>query len=116
MSFVLAITPPSTVTCGHGPGAVSTSGTARLTVMGAAVLVAAGVKNASVAGCTTPTSQGNKPCKTVTSISKGASSTLRVDGAAVLLDTLAGGTDGMVTGTAPQTLAGKAGQTLLGAT
>ncbi len=114
MALVLTLKPGSIVTCGHWPGDVATAGVAKLRVNGVAVLLEASVVGKTVTGCGTvgasdmsgPTA---KPCTSVASIMLGKSTKLQVGGLPVLLDTLTGTTDGMVTKVTPQTLlAGKA--------
>jgi len=104
MSRVL--TESSTVDCGHG-GSVSVQGQSKLTVGGSAVLVQGGVTGKSVSAlCATQDKpdSGLKKCTTVASVTAGYATKLTIGGSPVVLDTLAGTTDGMVGGTTPQTL------------
>ncbi|NLP64959.1 hypothetical protein [Paraburkholderia sacchari] len=116
MSGVL--TTASNVTCGHA-GNVSTSSSTKLQVNGAAVLLQSGIAGQSIAGCSTPPASDAsgptaKPCTTVASVTGGPAGKLQADSQPVMLDTLAGTTDGMVAKTTPQQLlAGIAGQTKL---
>jgi hypothetical protein len=112
MASVLTVA--SEVGCGHRPGRVATSGVARLTVEGSAVLVRSGVSGKSVAGCSTPTASNppSERCTTVTSVTRGEAARLFVDGVPVLLDTLAGGTNGVV-GSPANALSASAGQSKL---
>lgn len=102
------LTSASNVQCGH-QGTVSTSSTTRLKVQGGAVLTESGVMGMPVAGCTTAPSTSTKPCLSVTGIITGRALKLRAGGQPVLLDTLAGSTDGVPPGTLPAS----AGQTKL---
>jgi hypothetical protein len=106
------LTTGSDVECGH-KGTVSTSSSVKLTVDGNPVLVADGVVSKTVSGCTTPSSSGpppTSPCISVQSILPTCLATkLTAGGAAVVLDTLAGLTDGAP----PGTLAAVAGQSKL---
>ncbi|MCG5072059.1 hypothetical protein [Paraburkholderia tagetis] len=112
------LTTASNVTCGHA-GNVSTSSATKLQVNGAAVLLQSGIASQSVAGCSTPPASDSsgptaKPCTTVASVTGGPAAKLQAGGQPVMLDTLAGTTDGMVGKVTPQTLlAGIAGQTKL---
>ena len=123
MSGVL--TTASNVTCGH-QGTVSTSSSTKLQVNGSAVLLQAGIAGQSLGsppcstvakadGSGTPT---DKPCMTVASVTTTSAATkLQANGTAVMLDTLAGTTDGMVGKVTPQTsLSATAGQSKLTAT
>jgi hypothetical protein len=102
------LTKGSNVTCGHG-GTVVTSSPAKLKVNGQAVLLKDGIASKPVSGCTTPPASDPSgptaiPCATVTSVDLGEATKLKVDGSAVMLETLAGKTDGMVAKMTPQTL------------
>ena len=100
MAYVL--TTGSTVHCGHG-GAVSTEGAPKLKVAGKPVLRKAGIDGKSVAASCAlqDVSDTSGPvtikCTTVMSVTDGEAKKLKVGGAAVMLDTLAGGTNGMKT-------------------
>lgn len=114
------LTTASNVTCGHSPGRVSTSSSAKLKVSGSAVLLKTGVSSKSVSGCSTVTSTDsngvtqNQQCSSVSSVTAGEATKLKAGGSFVMLDTLAGQTDGMVNYTTPQTkLSATAGQTKL---
>lgn len=98
MAGVLTIA--SNVQCGH-QGTVSTSSSTKLKVKGSAVLTELGVMGKSVAGCTTTPSTSTKPCLLVTGVITGRALKLRAGGLPVLLDTLAGLTDGLPPGTLP---------------
>jgi hypothetical protein len=108
----------STVTCGHS-GNVTVTSTQKLKVSNSPVLVKASIESKSIPDCaTTPATDASgptaKPCKTVSSVSSGEATKLKVNGQAVMLDTLSGTTDGMVTKTTPQMLlSATAGQTKL---
>lgn len=109
------LTTASNVKCGHGPGRVSTSGSAKLKVGGNAVLLKTGVSSKSVSGCTTVTDANTSSlqCSTVSSVTAGEATKLKVGGSFVMLDTLAGQTDGQVSGTPQVALSATAGQTKL---
>jgi hypothetical protein len=109
------LTEASAVSCGHGPGQVQTASDAKLSVSGSAVLVQTSVVGKQVALCGTPpaTSPTSTPCATVQTAT-GQASKLTANGAPVLLETLTGTTDGVVSGTTPQALlSATAGQTKL---
>jgi hypothetical protein len=102
------VTAASLVACGHG-GKVATVGTPKLTVGGSPVLVASGVAGMTVTGCGTPTvttTPPSSPCTTVLTVTTPTSlaTKLFVDGDPVVTAALAGTTNGVVSGTTPQTL------------
>ncbi len=116
MPYVLTIQPLSKVTCGHN-GSVQTISTAKLQINGSAVLLESSIDGKPIIGCsTTPASDGSGPtdkrCMTVSTvlpspppaITDGRATKLMVAGSPVILDTLAGKTDGMVAKVAPQIL------------
>jgi hypothetical protein len=132
MSGVL--TTASSVTCGHAPGAVQTSSNAKLTVGGNPVLLKSSIDRQPVSGCVTPPATDASgptagPCTFVTGdpyvpapppaagspgVTAGEAQKLTANGNPVMLDTLAGKTNGMVAKTTPQTLlAATAGQSKL---
>jgi hypothetical protein len=90
------LTTASTVVCGTpGPnhrGTVALVGNAKLKVAGHAVVLAGNV-GPGVQNCGTPASNSTKPCATATP-SGGEASKLTVDNVAVMLDTVAGTTNG----------------------
>jgi hypothetical protein len=100
------LTTSSTVGCGHGSSEVATSSTAKLKVEGSPVLLKSSIENQSVkpGTCATPISQTSKKCTTVKSVTAGEATKLKAGGAAAMLATLKGSTDGMVGGTTPQLL------------
>lgn len=106
MSTVL--TTGANVTCGHAPGKVVLKSTAVLTVGKGAkpVLTGTGLVGATVDGCPLASggAVGNVSCTAVTSVILGRSVTLKVNGEAVILDSLTGTTNGSAGGTTPQTL------------
>ncbi len=111
------LTTSSNCTCGHS-GTVSTSSSTKLQVSGSAVLLQAGIAGQTVSGCATPPASAPSPiatkCMTVTSVTAGTSTKLQADGQPVMLDTLAGATDGTVANVTPQTLlSATAGQSKL---
>ena len=116
MAYVL--TTGSSVECGHS-GKVATSGAAKLKVNGDRVLQKSGVGGKSVSGCSLKdTSDNSGPlttmCRNVTTVTAGEATKLKVSGAPVVLDTLAGGTDGMATKGPPAAeLRGQAGHSKL---
>jgi len=96
------LTMGSTILCGlaapklHG-GSVTKIGTPKLIVAGKQVVLLTGLSSVKV--CTTaPPPASQKPCTSVTSITKGQSTKLFVGGVSVLLDTLSGVTDGVPPG------------------
>src|SRR5258708_18625794 len=119
MSFVL--TTSSKVICGHG-GTVSTSSSAKLKVSGNPVLLKTGISGQSISGCLTPTmppppGPKSQKCTSVTSVDSGEATKLTAGGKSVVLDTLAGETDGIVANATPQLLlSATAGQSKLKAT
>jgi hypothetical protein len=94
------LTTLSTIPCGHGGAVVVVSG-AKLTVHGAPVLLLDGIANKGIAGClTAPAADASgptaAPCLTVTGVGSGAATTLTVGGSPVMLDTVTGGSNGLV--------------------
>jgi hypothetical protein len=82
----------------HG-GTLSTSGTARLKVDGHKVLAAVKV-GATIKGCQTPSNPPTQvPCTTVSMVTHGTATKLRVDGEFVGIDTLDATTNGTPSGT-----------------
>jgi hypothetical protein len=91
------LTVSSDVECNH-KGTVAITSTTKLTVGGNAVLISTGVVVQTINGCKTPTASNppTKPCMTVMSILPVSQATkLTAGGAPVILDTLAGTTDGI---------------------
>jgi hypothetical protein len=102
------LTKESNVTCGHS-GTVSVQGADKLTVNGKKVLRKTDISGQSVGSCTTVAKSDSsgptdKPCATVSSVDAGEATKLTVGGSKVMLDTLAGQTDGMVGKVTPQLL------------
>jgi len=103
------LTVNSTVGCGHPPpppgsGVVQVTSDARLRVAGGSVLLLAGVSGRTVSSaCGTQPATGFVKCTQVTSVSGGLSTKLTVGKLAVLLSSLKGGTNGLVSN-APQLL------------
>jgi hypothetical protein len=90
------LTKASAVCCKH-LGTVQTSDTSPLQVNGSAVLVLTSILNQPIAGCQTmPPPSTNVKCFLVTSISGGSAQKLKVSGQPVMLQTLAGMTNGVV--------------------
>jgi hypothetical protein len=88
-----ALTTNSTLICAHG-GSVTTSGSSKLKVLHGSVLTTSGVSSWSIAGCG-QTSGSSKPCtRVLPPLAAGVSSKLRVEGAAAVLATLSGTTEG----------------------
>jgi hypothetical protein len=108
------VTTASRVDCGHG-GRVSTAGETKLTVEGAPVLLEAGIQSRSVGTCPVvdDSNTSTVKCRAVTAVTGGRATKLRVNGRAVMLDTLTGGTDGKAAGTPAQLLRATAGQSKL---
>lgn len=108
------LTTNSTVTCGHS-GNVAVTSTQKLKVNNNSVLVRTSIEGKSIpatplpGSCQTqpasdPSGPTAKPCTKVSSVDHGEATKLKVNGQAVMLDTLSGTTDGMVAKTTPQTL------------
>ncbi|HZD96152.1 MAG TPA: hypothetical protein VE133_17965 [Candidatus Sulfotelmatobacter sp.] len=102
------LTTGSNVTCGHA-GTVSTSGSDKLKVSGNPALLKTGIASKSISSCATPAASDVSgptaiPCSTVSSVATGEATKLKISGAAVMLDTLTGQTDGMVGKVTPQLL------------
>jgi hypothetical protein len=105
------LTVGSSVQCAHS-GTVTLKGSqTQLTVDGQAVLVDGDLDKASIAGCKVVASNTTQPCKTVTGVLVGKSTTLSVGGKPAMLDTAMGTTDGV--SPAPQWTVVSAGQTKL---
>lgn len=94
------LTTDSTVGCGHPDGKAKTDGAQILTVKGKGVLTASGVSGKTVEGCPLVESANVVRCKTVVTVSGGGASKLTIEGEPVLLDGLAGTTDGTTGGVA----------------
>ena len=92
------LTTGSTVGCGHDPGRVTTSSSAKLTVKGEPVLLETSIVGKSVSGCSTAQSSSTSPCKSVVSLASGRATKLTAGGRPVVLSTLAGATDGVPAG------------------
>jgi hypothetical protein len=108
------LTLASNVTCGHAPGKVSTSSSTKLRVSGSAVLLEGGVSGKKVEACGIVLSNSSSPCKQVGGVMAGRATKLKADGQPVMLDTLAGQTNGVLASVTPQAvLAATAGQTKL---
>ena len=98
------LTTASVLTCGHTPpGTLVLTSTQKLAVSGAPVLTKAGL-GAIGPGCT-PKKQGDSPCTKVASVESGGASKLHVAKEPVLLSSLGGVTNGVITdpGTPPTT-------------
>jgi len=117
MPKVLTTKPVSTVTCGHGPGDVQCLSVAKLQVNGSPVLLETSVDGKPIVNCATvPASDASGPtaipCTLVATvppspppaITSGRATKLMVNSQPVILDTLAGKTNGMVAKVTPQTL------------
>jgi hypothetical protein len=122
MAKVLTMKPGSIVTCGHGPGEVQTSSSAKLTVNKNPVLLVESIDNQSINACSTimendeapPNAAKSSPCNKVIGVTGGQASKLTVGNKNVILDTLTGNTNGMVDHVIPQNhLGGKAMQSKL---
>lgn len=91
------LTADSIIHCPHSPGKLALTGiTHKLTVQGKPVLVKADILATSVQGCPNPTSSPppSHTCTKINSVSSGEATKLKVGGVPVMLDTLAGLTDG----------------------
>jgi hypothetical protein len=108
------LTTGSNVTCGH-EGTVATSSTAKLKINGQPVLLQEGIVGKTVENCLTPTVSNptSSPCASVSSVDKGNATKLTGGGNAVMLETLTGGTNGVVSGNAQTFLSATAGQSKL---
>ena len=90
------LTTDSTVTCGHSPfGKVTLTGTAKLQIGGLPVLVAAGVGPGIGPGCL-KVKQDDIPCASVTKLTGGLSKKLCAGSGPVVLASLAGTTNGVI--------------------
>lgn len=115
----------SSVLCGRATdvptaheGNVQVQSTAKLKVDGAPVLLKDGIDKMPVVGCkTVPLSDSSGPldvtCTTVKKVTAGEATKLNVGGKPVMLDTLAGDTDGKKNKVDQKFLAADAGQTKL---
>jgi hypothetical protein len=102
------LTTGSNVSCGHA-GTVTTSSSAKLKVNGQPVLLKEGIASKSVSACSTPNASDASgptaiPCATVSSVDAGEATKITAGGSAVMIETLAGKTDGMVGKVTPQML------------
>jgi hypothetical protein len=106
------LTTQSTVSCGllgvalpnTHQGTVRVQSMAKLKVAGASVLLKASIENMTITDCKTPVPPHNSPCQLVSAVSDGESTKLKVDGNPVILETLKGSTNGIVTDVTPQKL------------
>ncbi len=115
MSGVL--TTSSNCTCGHS-GTVSTSSSTKLRVSDSPVLLQAGIAGQSVGNCsTTPAADSSGTiglkCTSVTSVTAGAATKLQCGSQPVMLDALAGATNGIANRLPQTSLSATAGQTKL---
>lgn len=94
MSNVL--TTDSDIQCPHTPGQLQFgSVNNKLKVQGKTVLLKSDILNALVSNCPNVTSgTSSQQCLNVTNVTQGEASKLKVGGVAVMLDTLAGDTNG----------------------
>lgn len=101
------LTMGSSVKCGLDPsgvnhgGNVALSSAAKLTINGRPVLLKSSI-GPTVSGCKTPASNSTKACTSAT-VDTGEATKLKAGGSPVMLDTLAGKTDGNPAGTVPAT-------------
>jgi hypothetical protein len=103
------LTAAATVDCGHGGSVAKKSDPQiKLTVAGAAVLIEASLVNQPVTGCLTvptgPPGPVSIQCLQCTGVTSAKSAKLTAHTTAVLLDPLAGQTNGEVSNVTPQTL------------
>ncbi len=107
------LTMHSSISCLH-TGKVQTTSVLPLRVQGAAVLVQESIEKKSIAGCKPPppppNQPPNQPCTIVDKISGGSAQKLKVNGQPVMLQTLAGMTNGIVSGVQQPLAAAQAGQ------
>ena len=91
-----ALTESSKLACGHTGTVQLRAGQSKLTVNGNKVLVMGDLTGADVSGCTVVTNPqaGTKQCLKVSSAAGGVATKLKVGGKGVLLETIAGTTDG----------------------
>jgi hypothetical protein len=100
MPYVL--TTASDVTCGHvvpapPPGAVQVASAAKLKVNSNPVLLESSVLGQSISNCpTVPPPQGNIKCTKVLSVANKTPPKLKVNGDAVLVESITGTTNGAV--------------------
>jgi hypothetical protein len=126
MTTLVVLTKKSTISCGplpdHG-GTVSVQSSAKLQVNGQPVLLEASINNQSISGCQIKPKQPPSPdskdqlCQTVSKIDDGKAQKLKVNNNPVILENLAGETNGTLHGVTPQKLlSGQANQNKLKAT
>ena len=110
------LTKASSVECGHPPGPpgppglVTTVSAAKLKVTQQSVLLEDSIARQGITGCkTTPKADSSGPidttCTQVSAVTEGRANKLKVGGAPVILETLKGTSDGMVSKKIPQDLA-----------
>jgi hypothetical protein len=92
------LTEGATVKCSHQGTVKVSAGQSKLKVGGKAVLVKGDLDGKTVSGCTN-TGPNLSPCATTVSMSAGASTKMKADGKAVLLDSAMGITDSVPPGT-----------------
>lgn len=109
----------STVTCGHN-GNVIVAGEPKLKVKGNGALIKASIEQKGIPDCgiipavDSSGTETDRKCTLVNSVTRGEATKLKVNGNPVILDTLAGTTDGMEAKLIPQTkLAANANQVKL---
>ncbi len=116
------LTKASEVLCGPTPqhgGTVAVDSAVKLRVDESPVLIESGISGKSVTGCqivAKSDSSGtplDKPCSTVVAVTAGWATKLTADGKKVMLDSLQGNTDGLISKTAQAALKGTAKQTKL---
>ena len=105
------LTMESSVTCGHDPGKVKTTSSAKLTVNKQPVLLESSIDGQSIVGCGTVAKSDtsgptDKPCTKAIKITVGPATKLTVSKQPAILDTLKGSTDGLVGKVTPQLLLG----------
>lgn len=110
MTTQRVLTMASLVACGHSPGRVTIVSTAKLKVTQNSVLLEESIAQKDVTGCSTkPASDSSGTthitCTEVSAVTEGQATKLKVGGAPVILETLKGTTNGMVSKTTPQDLA-----------
>ena len=118
--MALVLTEKSTLDCAHQGKVKLTATQQKLKVDGAYAIVSGGLTGAPISGCPTPTvtppATPSSPCLTVLTATGGVATKLKVNGVGVLLETVSGQTNGIVSGSPATWSVQSAGQTKLKAT
>jgi hypothetical protein len=112
------LTTSSDVKCGHGAGKVTVQSSTKLAVNGSRALIKSSIELKAVGMCSTaPSSDASGPidvtCTSVTSVGAGEAAKLTAGGRPVVLETLKGTTNGLVTKTPQDKLTASPKQTKL---